>query len=104
MIKKMDQSTIEQSLKKLNGHFENIKGSEKIWCIKDDYLHQTFKFTDFITAFSFMTKVAILAEKANHHPQWSNVYNKVVIDLITHEVGGLTLRDFDLAKEISIVK
>jgi 4a-hydroxytetrahydrobiopterin dehydratase len=48
-----------------------------------------------------MTKVAMLAEKANHHPEWFNVYNKVVINLTTHEAGGISKRDFDLAQEIS---
>jgi len=95
MITKMDQSTIEQSLSALNNN------SEFVWSIKEGHLHQSFKFKDFISAFGFMTKVAILAERADHHPQWSNVYNKVVIDLTTHEAGGLTARDFDLALEIT---
>ena len=91
----MDQDTIEQSLKTLNAN------SDKLWSIKEGHLHQSFKFKDFISAFAFMTKVAILAEKVNHHPQWSNVYNKVVIDLTTHEASGLTTRDFELAQEIT---
>ncbi|BCE02269.1 4a-hydroxytetrahydrobiopterin dehydratase [Marinicellulosiphila megalodicopiae] len=95
MIEKMDQAIIEQSLEILN------KNIDKIWTIKEGNLHQTFKFSDFISAFAFMTKVAIIAEKSDHHPNWSNVYNKVVIDLTTHEAGGLTKRDFDMALEIS---
>lgn len=56
-----------------------------------------FVFPDFTQAFAFMTEVALAAEKRNHHPEWFNVYNKVVMTLTTHDAGGLTLRDFDLA-------
>ena len=59
-----------------------------------------FAFKDFVTAFSFMTSIALLAEQINHHPDWSNVYNKVTIKLSTHDVGGLSERDFELAKLI----
>lgn len=62
-----------------------------------DGITRTFKFTDFAEAFGFMTRVAILAEKADHHPEWSNVYNQVVILLTTHDAGGLSRRDIDLA-------
>lgn len=70
------------------------------WSFKNDGIEKTFQFKDFIGAFGFMTQVAILAEKANHHPEWSNVYNNVVIRLSTHDAGGLTDKDFDLAGEI----
>jgi 4a-hydroxytetrahydrobiopterin dehydratase len=53
-----------------------------------------------VSAFGFMTQVALLAEKADHHPEWSNVYNKVSIALSTHDAGGLSQRDFDLARQI----
>ncbi len=59
-----------------------------------------FTFTDFNAAFGFMTRVAIMAEKADHHPEWSNVYNRVDITLTTHDAGGLSQRDIDLAKAI----
>lgn len=72
----------------------------KPWCIKKQKLHKTFTFTDFITAFGFMSQVALLAEKANHHPEWFNVYNRVEINLTTHEAGGISARDFDLALAI----
>lgn len=62
-----------------------------------DGITRTFKFTDFAEAFGFMTRVAILAEKADHHPEWSNVYNRVEILLTTHDAGGLSRRDIDLA-------
>ncbi|WP_033924122.1 4a-hydroxytetrahydrobiopterin dehydratase [Sphingomonas sp. 35-24ZXX] len=65
-----------------------------------DGLVRTFKFTDFVAAFGFMTRVAILAEKADHHPEWSNVYNRVEILLTTHDAGGLSQRDIDLATQI----
>ena len=71
--------------------------ANKGWEIKDDKLHQQFVFKDFIQAFGFMTQVAIIAERDNHHPEWSNVYKTVVVDLTTHEAGGITQRDFDLA-------
>jgi 4a-hydroxytetrahydrobiopterin dehydratase len=61
---------------------------------------RTFKFTDFVEAFGFMTRVAILAEKADHHPEWSNVYNRVEMLLTTHDAGGLSQRDIDLATQI----
>lgn len=59
-----------------------------------------FTFTDFVAAFGFMTRVALLAEKADHHPEWSNVYNRVDIVLTTHDAGGLSVRDIDLARAI----
>jgi 4a-hydroxytetrahydrobiopterin dehydratase len=57
-----------------------------------------FVFADFARAFSFMTQIALVAEKRDHHPEWSNVYNKVRITLTTHDAGGLTQRDIDLAQ------
>ena len=95
MIEPFSQNGIEISLKKLNQNAENA------WIIKEDKLHREFKFPDFVAAFGFISQVAILAERANHHPEWSNVYNKVVIKLTTHEAGGISERDFELAHEIS---
>jgi 4a-hydroxytetrahydrobiopterin dehydratase len=63
-------------------------------------IRRSFKFDDFAAAFGFMTRVAILAEKADHHPEWFNVYNRVDILLTTHDVGGLSQRDVDLATAI----
>jgi 4a-hydroxytetrahydrobiopterin dehydratase len=63
-------------------------------------IQQSFKFKTFMEAFSFMTHVALLAEKADHHPEWSNVYNKVEITLTTHDAGGVTARDIKLAEAI----
>ena len=61
---------------------------------------RSLKFADFSEAFAFMTRVAMLAEKADHHPEWSNVWNRVHILLTTHSAGGLTAKDVDLAKSI----
>lgn len=70
------------------------------WTLLEGKLHRAFAFGDFVEAFSFMTSVALLAESANHHPEWSNVYRKVTIDLSTHEAGGITERDLALAAAI----
>ena len=68
------------------------------WKVIDDgkKIKKTFKFKSFIEAFSFMSKIAIYAEKKDHHPEWSNVYNKVEICLTTHDAGGITEKDVDL--------
>lgn len=71
------------------------------WLEENNKLKRTFTFKNFIEAFAFMTKVAILAEKHNHHPWWSNVYNKVQIELCTHDAGNIvTQKDRNLAKDI----
>jgi 4a-hydroxytetrahydrobiopterin dehydratase len=67
------------------------------WTLADGRLHREFKFVDFSRAFAFMTRVAMLAERENHHPEWCNRYNRVTIDLVTHEADGITERDFRLA-------
>ncbi|MEO5696620.1 MAG: 4a-hydroxytetrahydrobiopterin dehydratase [Burkholderiaceae bacterium] len=60
---------------------------------------RSFEFVDFVQAFSFMTQLALIAEKRNHHPEWSNVYNRVDITLTTHDAGGLSQSDIDLAHD-----
>ena len=65
-----------------------------------DGIKRRFAFADFNAAFGFMTRVALLADKADHHPEWSNVYNRVDILLTTHDAGGLSQRDIDMAKAI----
>jgi 4a-hydroxytetrahydrobiopterin dehydratase len=70
------------------------------WTLREGALHRDFAFADFGQAFAFMTRVALAAEKANHHPDWSNSWNKVSIDLSSHDVKGLSRRDFDLAAAI----
>jgi 4a-hydroxytetrahydrobiopterin dehydratase len=73
------------------------------WEIREGKLHRDFELKDFSEAFAFMTRVALLAEKMDHHPDWSNSWNKVTIELITHSAGGLTRNDFDLAAKIQKV-
>lgn len=72
------------------------------WSLRGDGLaiERAFRFADFSEAFAFMTRVALLAEKADHHPEWSNVWNRVAITLTTHDAGGLSARDTDLASAI----
>ncbi|MEZ5536126.1 MAG: 4a-hydroxytetrahydrobiopterin dehydratase [Thiolinea sp.] len=67
------------------------------WVLNDGKLHREFVFKNFIEAFSFMTEVALVAEKMNHHPEWRNVYKTVAVDLVTHDVDGITELDFKLA-------
>jgi len=89
-MKRLDKAEILSEIK--NIHAE--------WNLNGKYIQREFVFKNFIEAFSFMTKVAFVAEKLNHHPDWNNVYNKVNITLNTHEVNGLTEKDFKLALEI----
>ena len=70
------------------------------WSVKGERLHRDLKFNSFVDAFGFMAKVALLAESKNHHPNWSNVYNRVSIDLTTHDLGGLSSLDVELAAAI----
>jgi 4a-hydroxytetrahydrobiopterin dehydratase len=70
------------------------------WDREAQALKKSFRFADFSEAFGFMTRVALAAEKADHHPEWSNVWNRVEIALTTHESGGVTRRDLDLAAAI----
>ena len=79
----------------------SIKGWKKVR--GRDALQKSFKFADFNEAWGFMTRVAMAAEKADHHPEWSNVYNKVEIVLSTHDAGGLSEKDVALAKVIDSV-
>ncbi|HXH03445.1 MAG TPA: 4a-hydroxytetrahydrobiopterin dehydratase [Candidatus Competibacteraceae bacterium] len=73
---------------------------KKNWSYVQGKLYAEFKFKDFVEAFGFMSKVAILAESLHHHPEWSNVYNRVKIFLVTHDAGGVSAKDFELAKRI----
>lgn len=71
------------------------------WSLHDDKLQRQFVFRNFVEAFGFMSQVALLAEAMDHHPEWSNVYNRVKIELTTHDAGGITERDFMLAGRIN---
>ena len=73
------------------------------WQFENDAIRTTFKFTDFVDAFAFMSAAALHAEKLNHHPTWTNTYNRVDIALSTHEEGGVTELDINLASHLSVV-
>lgn len=88
-IDRLTEAQINQELTTLVG-----------WQVVEGKLHKVYQFPDFVAAFAFMTKVAIVAEKLDHHPEWFNVYNRVVIDLTTHDAGGISSRDFALARKI----
>ncbi len=80
---------------------EDLRQLVPAWSVVDGKLHRELQFADFVAAFSFMTRVAILAEKRDHHPEWRNVYNRVVIDLVTHDAENtITQADVELAQAI----
>jgi 4a-hydroxytetrahydrobiopterin dehydratase len=89
-MKRLSISEVEAKMNSIN----------KNWIVKGNFIQRKFLFDDFIQAFSFMTSVSLLAEKHNHHPNWENVYNEVIINLGTHDAGGLTEKDFNLALKI----
>lgn len=69
------------------------------WTIQEGKLHRKFQFSSFVEAFGFMSSVALVSESMGHHPEWFNVYNRVTIDLTTHDSGGITIKDVELAKK-----
>lgn len=69
------------------------------WSIEEGKLHRQFQFHSFVEAFGFMSSLALVSEAMGHHPEWSNVYNRVVVDLTTHDAGGITQKDLDWAKK-----
>jgi 4a-hydroxytetrahydrobiopterin dehydratase len=95
---KLENAEILNRLSELNSD------SKQTWEITDGKLTSTLRFPDFISAFSFMTAVAIVAERMDHHPDWFNTYNKVIVQLITHDVGGISELDFKLAGEIEKIQ
>jgi 4a-hydroxytetrahydrobiopterin dehydratase len=96
-ISKMDIAQIQAELADLNANLGQL------WQIKDEKLHKAFNFANFVAAFGFMTQVAICAERMDHHPEWFNVYSRVIVDLTTHEAGGITARDFALARQMETI-
>jgi 4a-hydroxytetrahydrobiopterin dehydratase len=90
--RKLSQSEITQEVGKLDG-----------WEVVNGKINKTFEFDDFVQAFGFMTKVAMNAEKMNHHPEWFNVYNRVRIELVTHDVSGISNYDIALARIIDTI-
>jgi 4a-hydroxytetrahydrobiopterin dehydratase len=71
------------------------------WRVEADRLRRTFQFESFVAAFGWMAQVALVAEKLDHHPDWKNVYNRVEVELYSHDIGALSDRDFRLAAEMS---
>jgi 4a-hydroxytetrahydrobiopterin dehydratase len=74
------------------------------WKLVAGKLHRELQFVDFVEAFGFMTKVALVAEAMGHHPEWRNVWNRVSIDLVTHDIGGLSSLDVELARRIDAIE
>ena len=93
MIARLDDAAIAAALPGVPGWTRAARNGV-------DGIERRYNFADFTSAFAFMARVALLAEKADHHPEWSNVYNKVDIRLTTHDAGGLSARDFALARAI----
>lgn len=83
---KLNDQELQSALERLRG-----------WSIQNNKLHREYKFSDFAHAFGFMATAAVLIEKMNHHPEWLNVYNRVSVDLTTHDAGGITTKDLELA-------
>jgi 4a-hydroxytetrahydrobiopterin dehydratase len=88
--RKLSESEIELAISDL-----------RVWVVKNSKLHRSFEFKNFVEAFAFMTEIALQAEKMDHHPEWFNVYNKVTIDLMTHDVSSISDQDIKLAKMIN---
>jgi 4a-hydroxytetrahydrobiopterin dehydratase len=96
MIQHVDKKPIMEKYSQEQIHIQQQ------WQIVEGKLTKTFKFKSFIRAFGWMTQIAIWAEKLNHHPEWFNVYNKVVVQLTTHDVGGISELDFKLAEKMEL--
>ena len=79
----------------LNAHLSKFDG----WTMENGKLHKAFQFSDFVEAFGFMSSMALVSEKMGHHPEWFNVYNKVVVELTTHDSGGITMLDINWAEK-----
>ena len=88
----------EQARKLTESEITEALGNLPGWSVENGKLHRQFQFKNFIEAFGFMTSAALVAESMNHHPEWFNVYHKVVVDLVTHSVGAISNLDFDLAR------
>ena len=94
MVTKLTEQEVQDALAALNG------GLDSQWQIVAGKLHKVFVFKNFIGAFGWMTQVALWAEKLKHHPEWFNVYNKVEVDLTTHDAAGISELDFKLASKM----
>lgn len=83
----------------ITGRLASLEG----WQLKDGKLHKEYHFDSFVECFGFMTKVALIAESMQHHPEWFNVYNRLVIDLRTHDANGISELDFKLAQQMNVL-
>jgi len=90
--RKLTEAEIAESLKGLSG-----------WSVESGKLHKQFQFKNFVEAFGFMASAALVAESMNHHPEWFNVYHKVVVDLTTHSVGAISNLDVELARMMEML-
>lgn len=98
MPEKYTEQQIQEALATLN----EGKSENQLWQLSGDKLVKTFKFKSFIRAFGWMSQIAIWAEKLNHHPEWFNVYNKVEVQLTTHDADGISELDFKLAQKMEL--
>lgn len=98
-MEKYSQQEIQTALAAIN---EQLSDTQQ-WRVDNGKLSKTFKFKSFIRAFGWMSQIAIWAEKLNHHPEWSNVYNKVEVQLTTHDAGGISELDFKLAEKMDML-
>ena len=97
MTKALTPDAIQTKLAELNSDAP----SKHHWQLRNDKLYRQFVFADFITAFGFMAQAALIAERMNHHPEWSNVYATVEVELTTHDANGISELDFELAQAIN---
>ena len=86
-----------------NGELKELIAKIPGWEINSEFIKREFNFSNFIEAFAFMTKIALICEKYNHHPNWENIYSKVIIQLSTHDLGGVTNLDQTIASEINVI-
>ena len=89
--------------KATSAEIDHFLQCHKNWTTADGTLQRTFTFRNFREAFGFMTEVALVAERSNHHPEWRNIYNRITVQLTTHDAGGITEKDFDLANHMDSI-
>lgn len=91
-MKKLSEAEIQARMAEIPG-----------WIVQNGKLHREYKFSNFTWAFGFMATAATAIEKMDHHPEWFNVYNRVTVDLTTHDAGGISAKDFELAKMLDAI-
>ncbi len=88
-VSRLDPRELEQALRELEG-----------WQVREGKLHRVYRFRDFVEAWGFMSAAALLVQQMDHHPEWSNVYHTVTVNLVTHDAGGISARDVELATKL----